>query len=154
MAVQAGLADASGNIGVAIPVTIVPSPGTSERAGVPVNVQFAYTFDVKTFAANNATASLTYSVSYTYKGTTTPLAANTYQEGGSGVTSSGAGPLDTESGTLHAFIGDTFTLTFSENLSGQTIAPYLGGLVNNLGWLIDSNLDVSVDSSPGLSRRP
>ena len=141
----AGLEDSSGNIGptVSEPVTIVTSDA-SEQVGDPVDVQFAFSFNVKTFASNNATANFSYSVSYAYKGVTTPLAIKTYQIGGSGVTPIGSGPVDLETGTLHALIGDTFTLTIAENLSGQTIAPFLGGLVNNLGWLVDTNLDASV----------
>ena len=52
--------------------------------------------------------------------------------------------MDHETGTLSAHIGDTFTLSFSENLSGQTIAPFLGQGVNNVNWTVDANLDASV----------
>ncbi len=143
VAVNAGLSDTSGNIGASVPVTIVASD-PSEQTGDPVNVQFAFSFNVEKFASNNATATFAYSASYTYNGVTTPLASNTDQLGGSGVTPIGSGPLDTETGTLHAKIGDTFTLTFSENLAGQTIAPYLGDGINNVGWLVDANLDASI----------
>ncbi len=142
VAVNTGIADTSGNIGASIPVTIVASD-SSEETGDPVNVQFAFSFNVKTFASNNATANFTYSVSFTYDGTTTPLASKTDQLGGSGVTPVGAGPVDLETATLHAKIGDTFMLNLLENLSGQTIAPYLGAGINNVGWLVDDNLDVS-----------
>ena len=146
VAVNAGLTDASGNIGAAIPVTIVASTDSSDEPGDPVKVQFAFAFNVKTFASNNATANFTYSASYTYNGVTTPLASKTDQLGGSGATSVGAGQVDLETGTLHAQIGDTFTLTSAENLAGQTIAPFLGAGLNNVGWLVDANLDASLAS--------
>ena len=141
--VQAGLTDASGNLASGIQVMIVASDD-SEQKGDPVNVQFAFAFNVKTLAANNTNATFTYSANYTYNGTTTPLAGNTDLLGGSDVTPIGPGPVDLETGTLHAKIGDTFTLTFSENLAGQTIAPFTGSGINNVGWLVDTNLDVSV----------
>ncbi|MGO9471150.1 MAG: IPT/TIG domain-containing protein [Isosphaeraceae bacterium] len=143
VAVNAGASDTSGNIGAAVPVTIVAT-NPDEQDGDPVNVEFAFSFNVKSFAANNATATLTYSASYTYNGVTTPLASKTDQLGGSGVTPLGPGPVDVETGTLHADIGDTFTLTFSENLAGHTIAPYVGAGLNNVSWLVDANLDVSL----------
>src|SRR5262249_2388592 len=98
----------------------------------------------KTFASNNATANFSYSAGYIYNSTTIPLASNTDRLGGSGITPVGPGPIDIETGTLHAHIGDTFTLTFSEDLAGQTIAPFLGAGINNVGRLVDANLDVSV----------
>ena len=143
VAVNAGLADTSGEIGVAIPVTIVAS-NSSEQVGDPVDVQFSFAFDVKTFRSNDATANFSYGASYTYDGVTTPLASKTDQLGGSGITPVGSEPVDEETGTLHADIGDTFTLTFSENLAGQTIAPYLGDGINNVGWVVNANLDVSI----------
>ncbi len=124
VAVSTGLADSSGNFGASIPVTIVASD-SSEQPGDPVVVQFAFAFNVKTFASNNATATFTYSASYTYDGVITPLASKTEQLGGSGITPIGPGPVDLETGTIHAKIGDTFTLNFSENLGGQTVAPFL-----------------------------
>lgn len=122
VAVNTGLADTSGNIGASVPITIVATnPG--EQDGDPVTVQFIFSFNVETFASNNATASFTYSASYTYNGVTTPLASNTDQLGGIGIIRPvGPGPMDNEMGMLHARIGDTFTLTFSENLAGQSPA--------------------------------
>ncbi len=147
--VSAGLADASGNIGptVSVPVTIVASDA-SQQVGDPADVHFGFAFNVKTFASNNATASFSYSASYTYDGVTTPIAGSVDQLGGSGITPIGSGPVDLETGTLDAHIGDRFTLTFSENLAGQTIAPFLGAGINNVGWLIDANLDASVVDAP------
>ena len=123
VAVNSGLTFTSGDIGAAVPVTIVATnPG--EQVGDPVNVQFSFAFNVKTFASNDATANFTYAATYTYDGTTTSLASNAYDLGGSGITPIGPGPVDDETGTLHAKIGDTFTLSFSETLAGQTIAPF------------------------------
>ncbi len=85
VALTAGLTDTSGNIGAAIPVTIVAT-NSSETTGEPVNIQFSFSFNVKTFASNNATANFSYSVSYAYDGVTTALANKSYQLGGSGVT--------------------------------------------------------------------
>ncbi len=145
VAVSAGLSDANGDVGptVNVPVTIVASD-SSETAGDPCNVQFSFEFNVKTFASNNATANFSYIATYTYNGTTTPLASATDQLGGQGVTPIGSGPVDIETGTLHAHIGDTFTITLSENLSGQTVAPFLGAGIDNVGWLVDANLDASI----------
>ena len=84
-------------------------------------------------------------------GKSTPLASSDDEVGGSGVTPSGPGPTDDKTGTLHAHIGDTFTLSFSESLAGQTIAPFLGGLIDNVGWLIDANLDASIGSPPAIT---
>ncbi len=144
VAVNTGLADTNGNIGAAVPITIVATnPG--ERAGAAVNVEFAFSFNVETFASNNATASFTYSASYTYNGVTTSLASKTDQLGGIGIIRPvGPGPTDNEMGTLHARIGDTFTLTFSENLAGQTPAPPAPAGISNAGWLVDANLDASI----------
>ncbi len=143
VAVNSGLTDTSGNIGGAVPVTIVAT-NSDEQDGDPVNVQFAFSFNVESFASNNATADFSYSASYSYDGTSTPLASADEQLGGEGVTPVGPSPTHDETGTLEAQIGDTFTLTFSENLAGQTVAPYLGAGLNNVGWLVDANLDVSV----------
>ncbi len=145
VAVNAGLANASGAIGpsVSVPVTIVATD-SDESTGDPVTVKLSFTFNVKTFASNNATANFTDAASYTYDGATAPLASHVYNLGGSGVTPVGAGPMDVETGTLQAKIGDTFTISFSENLAGQTVAPFLGAGINNVGWLVDTNLDVSI----------
>ena len=61
VAVNAGLSDASGTIGptVSVPVTIVAT-NPSEVMGDPVQIQFSFTFNVKTIASNNATAKFTY----------------------------------------------------------------------------------------------
>lgn len=144
VAVNAGLTDASGNIGAAIPVTIVASPDSSAENGDPVSVQLAFSFNVDDFAYNNATASFSYSLSYTYQGVTTPLASNFYS-GGSGIGEISSAPLVTA--TLHAKIGDTFTLTYSEDLVGETVAPFLGAGINNVGWLVDATLDVSINNT-------
>ena len=77
-------------------------------------------------------------------GTTTPLAVSNEDLGGSGVTPVGPRPVINKTGTLQAHIGDTFTLSFSENLAGQTIAPFLGSDLNNVGWVVDANLDASI----------
>ena len=152
VAVNAGVSDASGTIGptVNVPVTIVATEA-SEAAGDPVNVQFSFAFNVKAFASNNAVAVLSYAASYTYMGTTTSLASKEDNLGGSGITPIGAPPVDNETGTLHAHIGDTFTLSFSENLAGNTIAPYLGAGLNNVGWLIDTTLDASISSPAAIT---
>jgi hypothetical protein len=146
VAVNTGLTDTSGNIGAAIPVTIVATnPG--EADGDPVTVQFSFSFDIKTFASNNASANFSYYASYTYNGgLPTTLANHTYPMGGTGITPIGSGPVDLETGTLHAHIGDTFTLTFSENLGGQIIKSSAGAGISNVGWLIDGDLDASVKS--------
>ena len=52
--------------------------------------------------------------------------------------------MDQKTGTLNAHIGDTFTLSFSENLAGQTVAPFLGAGINDVGWLVDATLDASI----------
>ncbi len=145
VSVNAGLSDASGTIGptVNVPVTIVATE-PDETVGEPVAVQFGFAFNVKTFASNNATANFIYAASYTYDGTTTSLASNEYDLGGSGITPIGSGPMDDETGTLDVRIGDTFTLSYSENLAGQTIAPFIGDGLNNVGWVVDTNLDVSI----------
>ena len=122
---NAGLTDASNSIGTAISVTIAPT-NAGEREGDPVIVRFSFSFNVETFASNNAAANFSYAASYSYDGTTTPLASDDDQLGGQGITPIGPGPTDDQTGTLHAKIGDTFTLMFSENLAGQTIAPFLG----------------------------
>ena len=148
VSVNAGLSNSSGTIGptVNIPITIVATDPYEEN-GDPVTLDFGFAFNVKTFASNNAAATFTYAASYTYDGTTTPLASKVYNEGGSGITHIGSGPMDVETGTLHAEIGDTFTLSLSEDLAGQTMAPYLGAGLNNVGWVIDTNLDVSIKTA-------
>ena len=107
-------------------------------------MQLAFSFNVDDFAYNNATASFSYSLSYTYQGVTTPLASNFYS-GGSGIGEISSAPLVTA--TLHAKIGDTFTLTYSEDLVGETVAPFLGAGINNVGWLVDATLDVSINNT-------
>ena len=56
--------------------------------------------------------------------------------------------MDQETGSLDAAIGDTFTLTFQETLTGSTVAPFLGAGLNNVGWLIDTSLDASIQGLP------
>ena len=152
VSVSSGLTDASGAIGptISVPVTIMAT-GPGEETGDPVTIQFAFVFNVETFASNNSIATFTYASSYIYNGKTTPLASQVDELGGSGITPIGAGPFDNETGTLHAKIGDTFTLSFSESLAGQTIAPFLGAGINNVGWLVDLNLDASVSDAPAIA---
>ena len=78
--VSAGLTNSSGTLSSAIPVTIVAT-NSSEQPGDPVDVDFAYLFDVKTFVSNTATANFFYAVTYTYDGVTTTIAASAYEEG-------------------------------------------------------------------------
>jgi hypothetical protein len=145
--VVAGLADSSGTIGSAIPVTIVPTD-PSEKIGDPVTLEFDFTFDVELFASNTATGTFNYSVSYTYMGTPTTLVSNTDILGGGGITPSGPGPMDHTTGTLNAHIGDSFTLTFSEQLAGDTMPPFGPLFLNNVGWLIDTSLDAGITRQP------
>ena len=149
--VNAGLADSTGKIGSSIPVTIVAT-NASEKVGDPVTIQFNFAFNVKTFASNTATANISYSARYTYMGTTSTLASSSYTLGGSGITPVGPGPVDHETGTLNAHIGDSFTLSFSDNLGGQTMPPFLTFGINNVGYLIDANLDASIQSTAALTK--
>ncbi len=147
VATSAGLADTDGQIGADLPVTIIPTT-PDEQPGDRVIVALSFVYNPKTFASNNAAADFSYLASYTYKGDTTLLVSDDHQAGGPGVTPVGPGNVDHESGTFIARIGDTFTLSFSESLSGHTVAPYLGGLINNVGWVIDTNLDLSASLAP------
>ncbi len=147
VAVNTGVTGTSGSIGftVSIPVTIVATDPL-EYAGEGVNVRLDSVFNVRTFASNYATAVFVYAASYTYEGTTTPVASHLYDLGGSGITPTGSGPMNDQTATLHAKIGDTFSVSLSENLVGQTIAPFSGALTNNVGWLVDNTLDFSIGS--------
>ena len=143
--VNAGASNTNGTIGptVNIPVTIVATD-PDETAGDPVSVQFSFAFNVEKFASNNATATFAYAANFSYNGTTTSLASKVDNLGGDGViTPIGPGPVDNETGILLAKIGDTFTLSLSENLVGQ-IASTDGDGLSNVGWLVDTNLDVSL----------
>ncbi len=130
-----------------LPVTIIPTT-PDEQPGDRVIVQFNFLYNPTTFASNNASAVFSYQVCYTYNGNTTVLVSKDHQAGGEGITPVGPGTSDHISGTLNARIGDTFTLSFSESLAGHTIAPYLGAGINNMGWVIDTNLDLSASLAP------
>ena len=130
-----------------LPVTIIPTT-PDEQPGDRVIVQFNFLYNPTTFASNNASAVFSYQVCYTYNGNTTVLVSKDHQAGGEGITPVGPGTSDHISGTLNARIGDTFTLSFSESLAGHTIAPYLGAGINNVGWVIDTNLDLSASLAP------
>ena len=147
VATSAGLADTDGQIGADLPVTIIPTT-PDEQPGDRVIVQFNFLYNPTTFASNNASAVFSYQVCYTYNGNTTVLVSKDHQAGGNGITPVGPGTSDHISGTLNARIGDTFTLSFSESLAGHTIAPYLGAGINNVGWVIDTNLDLSASLAP------
>jgi hypothetical protein len=142
--VAAGLADADGTIGSAVTVTIT---GTPAEEGNAVTVYLSFVFDVEDFAWNNATLNLNYSANYTFRGKTSNLASSPGKLlGGEGPGASRPGPV-TATAALAADIGDTFTLSFSENLAGQTIAPFTGAGLDNANWTIDANLDASVASA-------
>ena len=140
--VLAGLSSSTGAIGSSVPVTIVAT-SSSEANGGPVTINFNFSLNVENFAANTGTGNFGYGVSYTYMGKTTSLVNNTYSLGGNGITRAGPGPMDSETGTLDAHIGDTFTLSFKESFVGRTVAPLQVG-VKNVSWLIDTKLGISV----------
>ncbi len=70
-------------------------------------------------------------------GATKSLASTAHELGGEGI---GHELSDTTSATLSARIGDTFTISFSEILAGNTVAPFLGAGLNNVGWVVDTSL--------------
>ena len=90
---------------MSVPVTIVATDA-SEKAGDPVTVQFAFSFNGNSVLYDNGTADFAYSASYTYMGQTKLLASSDVKLG-EGFTPTGSGQSNTATGTLHAYIGDT-----------------------------------------------
>jgi hypothetical protein len=142
---NAGLSNSIGQIGASIPVSIYPT-NPQEVSGAPVVIKFNLAFNVKSFGDQTATADLDCDSNYTYMGQTTTLQVNDDDLGGYGPRMVGPGPVTYKTETLNAHIGDTFTLSFSVDLSGETMAPFLVGVaLNNVNWTVDANLDVSIE---------
>jgi hypothetical protein len=132
----AGLAT-GGNPGDVV-VNITPTD-PSEKAGDKVTVQLTASFQVLALAQQNAEATVTDDVHYTYNGgAPVSLLAASGQDLQSG-------EADPGSAAFQAQIGDSFTLHFSDGVSIKSIAPF--GF-NNGGYKAELSLKLSVKPLP------
>jgi hypothetical protein len=126
-----------------VTVNIIPT-NPSENPGDKVTVQLSALFQVVTLAGQNYQATVIDDVHYAYNGGSPPPLLSTPSSGQDLKT----GESDPGSATFQAKIGDSFTLHFSDEVSGTSVEPF--GF-NYVYYKTDLSLNISVKVQPDIT---